>query len=124
MQQKLFTLVDNSIELMSILEMDGKNSYINKAGITMLGFDNAQQVQETPIAQLHAPEHFALVEQQVLPSVMNSGRWSGEMLVRHLKTGEIFPVFNNTIRIDDPATGQPIAVGAVMRDTAGSAGAA
>lgn len=115
-QRKLLTLVDNSIELMSILEMDGKNSYINKAGMAMLGFDNEQQVLETPISQLHAPEHFSLVEQQVLPSVMNLGRWSGEMLVRHLKTGEIFPVYNNTIRIDDPDTGQPIAVGAVMRD--------
>ncbi|QHV96452.1 PAS domain-containing sensor histidine kinase [Spirosoma endbachense] len=116
MERKLLTLVDNSIELMSILELDGKNSYINKAGIAMLGFENVQQVQQTPIAQLHAPEHFDLVEKEVLPSVMNTGSWSGEMLVRHLKTGEIFPVFNNTIRIDDPYSGQPMAVGAVMRD--------
>jgi PAS domain S-box-containing protein len=115
-QQKLLTLVDNSIELMSILELDGTNSYINKAGMAMLGFESAQQVQQTPIAQLHAPEHFALVEQEVLPSVMTTGRWSGEMSVRHLRTGEVFPVFNNTIRIDDPQSGQPIAVGAVMRD--------
>ncbi|WP_080055326.1 PAS domain S-box protein [Spirosoma aerolatum] len=115
-QRKLLTLVDNSIELMSILELDGKNSYLNKAGMTMLGFEDAQQVQQTPIKQLHAPEHFDLVEREVLPSVMSKGRWSGEMLVRHLKTGEIFPVFNNTIRIDDPHTGLPIAVGAVMRD--------
>ncbi|WP_461131735.1 PAS domain S-box protein, partial [Spirosoma aerophilum] len=115
-QQKLLTLVDNSVELMSILELDGTNSYINKAGLALLGFDSAQQVQQTPISQLHTPEHFALVEQEVLPSVMTTGRWSGEMLVRHLKTGEVFPVYNNTIRIDDPLTGQPIAVGAVMRD--------
>jgi PAS domain S-box-containing protein len=115
-QRKLLALVDNSVELMSVLEMDGRNSYINKAGMAMLGFENEQQVQETPIAELHAPEHFELVQQQVLPSVMTTGRWSGEMLVRHLQTGEIFPVFNNTIRIDDPHTGQPIAVGAVMRD--------
>ncbi len=115
-QRKLFTLVDNSVELMSILELDGTNSYINKAGMAMLGFENEQQVQQIPISNLHTPEHFALVEQEVIPSVMNTGRWSGEMLVRHLKTGELFPVFNNTIRIDDPDTGQPIAVGAVMRD--------
>ncbi|GAA4397928.1 hypothetical protein GCM10023187_07900 [Nibrella viscosa] len=115
-QRKLLTLVDNSIELMSILELDGKNSYINKAGMDMLGFETEQQVQETPISSLHAPEHFAQVEQEVLPSVMNTGRWSGVMLVRHLKTGQIFPVFNNTIRIDDPDTGKPVSVGAVMRD--------
>ncbi|QJW91158.1 PAS domain S-box protein [Spirosoma taeanense] len=115
-QQKMLTLVDNSVELMSVLEMDGKNSYINKAGLAMLGFDSEQQMRDTPIEQLHAPEHFLFVEQQVLPSVMSTGRWSGEMLVRHLKTGEIFPVFNNTIRIDDPYTGHPLAIGAVMRD--------
>ncbi|CCH51481.1 PAS/PAC sensor signal transduction histidine kinase [Fibrisoma limi BUZ 3] len=115
-QRKLLTLVDNSVELMSILELDGKNSYLNKAGMDMLGFDSFQQVQETPIAELHAPEHFSLVEQDVLPSVMNLGRWSGKMLVRNLKTSEIFPVFNNTIRIDDPDSGKPIAIGAVMRD--------
>jgi len=52
----------------------------------------------------------------VLPGVMNEGRWAGVMMVRHLQTGEIFPVFNNCIRIDDPITGTPIGVGAVMRD--------
>lgn len=115
-QQKLLTLVENSVELMSILEMDGKNSYLNKAGREMLGFDSVEQVMETPISELHTPEDFEQVSRDVLPAVMGEGRWSGTMLVRHLKTGEVFPVHNNTIRIDDRVTGKPLAVGAVMRD--------
>ncbi|MDB5196637.1 MAG: hypothetical protein JWP88_1008 [Flaviaesturariibacter sp.] len=115
-QQKLFTLVDNSVELMSVLELSGKNSYINKAGMQLLGFDTFQQVLDTPITDLHTPEDIAFVEANVLPSVMQNGRWSGSMNVRHIKTGEVFPVYNNTIRIDDPATGEPMAIGAVMRD--------
>jgi PAS domain S-box-containing protein len=115
-QRKLFTLVDNSIELMSVLELDGRNSYINKAGMEMLGFDNDQQMHETPITDLHTPEDIAFVESHVLPTVMATGRWSGVINVRHLKTKEVFPVSNNTIRIDDPVTGKPMAVGAVMRD--------
>ncbi|WP_266363560.1 PAS domain S-box protein [Tellurirhabdus rosea] len=115
-QQKLLALVENSVELMSVLELDGRNSYINKAGRQMLGFDSDEEVLATPITSLHSPEDFSLVREQVLPSVMNTGRWSGVMRVRHLKTGEHFPLYNNTIRIDDPATGQPIAIGAVMRD--------
>lgn len=47
---------------------------------------------------------------------MSEGRWSGTMMVKHLYSGEVFPVFNNCIRIDDPVSGIPIAVGAVMRD--------
>ncbi len=115
-QQKLITLVDNSADLMSILNIDGTNAYLNKAGMKMLGFDNEEEVQRTPISQLHTKEDFELVEREVLPTVMNKGNWSGEMTVKNLKSGEIFQVFNNCIRIDDPISNELIAVGAVMRD--------
>lgn len=115
-QRKLITLADNSVDLMSILSLDGTNSYINQAGIDLLGFDDAEHVLRVPISELHDPTHFVQVEQEVLPTVMREGRWEGTMLVRHLKTREIFPVYNNCIRIDDPISGAPIAVGAVMRD--------
>lgn len=115
-QLKLVTLVDNSVDLMSILELDGKNSYINPAGREMLGFDTHEQVLATPITHLHQPSDIAFVQSNVLPAVMNSGRWAGEMNVRHLKTGEVFPVHNSAVRIDDPVTNTPLAIGAVMRD--------
>jgi PAS domain S-box-containing protein len=115
-QQKLITLVANSVDLMSILNPDGINSYINEAGRKMLGFETEEQVLQTPISLLHAPEDFETVEREVLPAVMNKGNWRGTMMVRHLITKEIFPVYNNCIRIDDPITGKPMAVGAVMRD--------
>lgn len=114
-QLKLVTLVANSVDLMSILRMDGTNSYINEAGMKMLGFKNAEDVLQTPIANLHTPEDFEFVQTEVLPKVMSEGRWAGQMRVRHLQTGEVFTVYNNCIRIDD-SEGKPIAVGAVMRD--------
>jgi PAS domain S-box-containing protein len=65
---------------------------------------------------LHLPEDFDLVEKEVLPTTINQGRWAGMMRVKHLQTGEVIPVFNNCIRINDPVTGEMIAIGAVMRD--------
>lgn len=115
-QRKLISLVENSVDLMSILKLDGFNAYINLAGQKLLGFRTEAEVLSIPIQQLHRPEDFAMVEREVIPSVMNTGKWSGTMLVRHLQTGEVFPVFNNCFRIDDPVSGMPIAVGAVMRD--------
>lgn len=115
-QQKLIALVANSVDLMSILGMDGINTYINQAGRNLLGFENEEQVKRIPVSELHAPQDFDLVQQEVLPSVMNKGRWAGTMLVKHLQTGEIFPVYNNCFRIDDPVDGNTIGVGAVMRD--------
>ena len=114
-QLKLVTLVANSVDLMSILRMDGTNSYINEAGMKMLGFTSQEEVIQTPIADLHLPEDFEFVQKEILPKVMSEGRWAGEMQVRQLHTGEVFTVYNNCIRIDD-ADGTPIAVGAVMRD--------
>lgn len=115
-ERKLITLADNSVDLMSILQLDGINSYLNQSGMEMLGFDTIEQVKTIPISNLHTPEDFKLVQEEVLPTVMNKGKWSGIMNVRNLKTKEIFPVLNNTIRIDDPVRGTPMAIGAVMRD--------
>ncbi|MGA0556792.1 ATP-binding protein [Larkinella sp. VNQ87] len=115
-QQKLMTLVENSVDLMSILELDGKNSYINKAGKQLLGIEDGQDVSTIPISDLHTPEQFAFVSAEIIPSVMTTGRWSGRFEARHCKTGENIPLYNNCLRIDDHETGQPLAVGAVMRD--------
>ncbi|MEO5942598.1 MAG: PAS domain S-box protein [Ferruginibacter sp.] len=115
-ERKLISLVENSVDMMSILNLEGINSYINEAGMKMLGFDNMEEVRSVPIVQLHTPEDFEFVQREVLPAVSKDGRWAGTMMVRHLKTGEVFPVFNNCFRIADPVSGVPIAVGAVMRD--------
>ncbi|WP_111630409.1 PAS domain-containing protein [Larkinella arboricola] len=115
-QQKLLTLVENSVDLMSVLGLDGRNTYINKAGKQLLGIDDDQDVTRIPIADLHTPEQMDFVRTQVIPTVMTTGRWSGQFAARHLKTGEIIPLYNNCLRIDDPVTGQPLAIGAVMRD--------
>jgi PAS domain S-box-containing protein len=115
-QEKLLCLVDNSIELMSLLGTNNINSYINKAGMELLGFDTMEQVLTTPISELHLKEDYEKVSAHVITSLQSEGRWSGQMNVKNLKTGEVIPVYNNTVRIDDPVTGEVLAFGAVMRD--------
>ena len=115
-RQKLLTLVDNSVDLMAILELNGKNSYINKAGMDILGIPAAADVTQIPIADFHTPEQLAFVESEILPNTMTKGRWAGQFAIRNGKTGEIIPLYNNCHRIDDVRTGEPIGVGAVMRD--------
>lgn len=115
-QQKLISLVNESVDLMSVLELNGRNSYINHAGKQLLGIPKEMEVNEIPIKELHTPTDFEQVEKEVIPSVMKIGHWAGVMNVKNLATKEVFPVFNNTVRIDDPVSGVPIAIGAVMRD--------
>jgi PAS domain S-box-containing protein len=49
-QEKLLTIVANSVDLMSILDMNGINSYINEAGRKLLGFETEEEVLNTPIS--------------------------------------------------------------------------
>lgn len=115
-QRKLITLVDNSVDLMSILNLQGTITYVNEAGKNLMGLRDDYESQNTPISKLHTVEDFVMVTNEVLPTVMNKGIWSGTMNVRHFHSGEVFPVFANCIRIDDPVSGEIIALGAVMRD--------
>lgn len=88
-QRKLNTLVNNSADQMYLLALDGKHSYINQAGKSLLGFENDDQVAQTHISELHAPEDFKEVQKQILPKVMKDETWLGTMRVPHLKTGEL-----------------------------------
>lgn len=116
-QKKLITLVENGVNLMSILNLDGSNSYINAAGIDMLGFTSLTQAINTPISEFYSPEDFELVKREVLPAVLRRGMWTGNMKVIHNATGEVFPVSTTCIRINDSSDAEkPIGVGIVMRD--------
>ena len=114
--QKLLALVDNSVDLMSILELNGANSYINSAGRDILGIDQDADVSIIPISHFHTPEQIKFVETEIIPSVMTTGKWAGQFAIRNGKTGEIIPLFNHCHKILDSHTGEPIGVGAVMRD--------
>ena len=116
LRQKLLTLVDNSVDLMSILDLNGTNSYINSAGRDTLGIEQDADVTVIPISHFHTPDQIAFVESEIIPNVMTHGRWSGEFAISNGKTGEIIPLFNNCHRILDSHTGMPIGVGAIMRD--------
>jgi PAS domain S-box-containing protein len=115
-RQKLLKLVDNSVDLMSLLELNGINSYINAAGREILGIDADADVTVIPINDFHNAEQIAFVQAEIIPNVMGKGKWAGQFAICNAKTGEIIPLYNNCHRIDDPNTGEPIGIGAVMRD--------
>ena len=115
-QRKLITLVDNGVDLMSILNLQGTITYINEAGKNLIGLNDEYDAPSTSTSTSHNINSFELVTNEILPTVISKGIWSGTMNIRHFHSGEVFPVFANCIRIDDPLSGEIIALGAVMRD--------
>jgi PAS domain S-box-containing protein len=105
-QKKLLQLVENSADLMAVLKLDGTPSYINRAGKQLLSVESDQT------SALPLP----FVPEPIQAQALQTGRWSGVIAVDQSQTDQPVPVHSQVVRIDDPATGKPLGLGAVMRD--------
>ncbi|GAA4088826.1 PAS domain S-box protein [Mucilaginibacter panaciglaebae] len=114
-QQKLITLIDNTAETIGITTMSAQVTYLNKAGYKMLGIDNYGDAFR-PAADYFMPPENELNTDDITTSILETGKWQGERLYRHFKTSEAIPVYLNAFRVEDPATGKPIAMASVARD--------
>ena len=113
----LASLVEQASDLMAIADLEGGTPiYLNKAGLKMVGFDNVEEARTRRGIHYIFPEDREFVNTVLWPSVLEKGFWSGEMRLRHFKTGEPIPIHYSAYRIDDPETGQPVNVGNVCSD--------
>jgi len=115
-QQKLLTLVENSSDLIAVANLDGTITYINDAGMKLLGMGNKAAAAIRNIRDLFTLEQLVRLEKEALPAVYNTGRWIGRQLYTNLQTGELIPFHTNAFRLDNPMNGEPVAVACVARD--------
>jgi PAS domain S-box-containing protein len=113
----LASLVEQATDLMAIADLEGGTPiYMNKAGLKMVGFDSPEEARTRRGIHYMFPEDRQFVNAVLWPSVLEKGSWSGEMRLRHFKTGDPIPILYSAFRIDDPKTGQPVNVGNVCSD--------
>jgi formate hydrogenlyase transcriptional activator len=114
--RKLASLVENSMDFIGMSTLEAEVLFINRAGQAMVGLDGDEQTQKTKVSDYFAPENLKLVEQVVLPSVFKDGRWEGETIVRHLKTGASIPMWQHIFFITEDGTGRRLALATIGRD--------
>ena len=116
-RQLLASLVEQATELMAIGDLEaGTPIYLNKAGLKMVGLDSLEEARTRRGLHYMFPEDRPFINAVLWPSVLEKGSWSGEMRLRHFKTGDPIPILYSAFRIDDPETGQPVSVGNVCSD--------
>jgi PAS domain S-box-containing protein len=116
-RRRLALLVEQAADLMAIADLSGeKPIYLNKAGMKMVGFDSWEEARARRGIHYMFPEDRQFMNEVLWPTVLEKGSWSGEMRLRHFKTGDPIPILYSAFRIDDPETGQPINVASVGRD--------
>jgi signal transduction histidine kinase len=57
-----------------------------------------------------------VLQERILPTLAETGRWEGEVSFRHFKTGLPIPVYYNVFTVKDSQTGEPMALATVTKD--------
>jgi PAS domain S-box-containing protein len=115
-QQQLLSLVENSNDLIMVSNLDGQLTYVNEAGIRLLGLPNKAAAVKRTLKDFCTPSFYELVKEQIIPALLRDGKWTGRQEYQHQETGEYLPFLTNAFRLDSPMSGRPIAIAAVARD--------
>ncbi|MCX9010787.1 MAG: PAS domain S-box protein [Candidatus Methanoperedens sp.] len=107
----LSAAVEEAPNGIQIVDLDGRIIFSNKAVKTIYGF-SPEEFRGKHVNEMNAdPE---LASRVIIPAIKETGRWIGEIMVRH-KDGRIFPILLNACMIKD-SRGEPIAMVGIITD--------
>jgi signal transduction histidine kinase len=112
---RFVSVIERSSDFIGIATLDGKPQYINPAGLEHVGLSGMEQASRLRLLDFVAPEERRRVRDELWPIVMQAGRWSGEIKLRHFGTNATIPFLVDWFRIDDPRTGRPMNIATVSR---------
>jgi PAS domain S-box-containing protein len=115
-QRRMASLIDRSSEFVGFARLGGTVEYLNRAGCELVGLSDIEEARRLAIFDFLAPDERPRAHRDLMPLVMATGRWLGELNFRHFKTGEDIPLLVDWFRIDDLRTGRPMNMATVSRD--------
>ena len=115
-RQKFVSLVENCTDFIGMAALDGRVLYINPAGRDIVGLDSEAAARQALMADYLPPDMERYFETDVLPTVLKSGHWEGEVAFKHIKTGVPVPIYQVMFLIRYPSDGGPFCLAIVARD--------
>ncbi|GAB2684524.1 sensor domain-containing protein [Thalassiella azotivora] len=114
-RERLAALVQKSGDLVATSDLDGNLTFLNDAGVRLLGLDSAEQVLGTSPLELFTDTDRPVGEKGQ-ETLMSGWDWRGTVHLRHARTGEAIPVDLDAFVVTDPVDDRPLALAAVGRD--------
>jgi signal transduction histidine kinase len=116
-EKRRFTaVVQRTTDFVGIASLSGQVQYVNPAGLQLVGLNTLDDALRLHVLDFIAPQCRKTLQDQVWPLVLRTGRWKGEIDLRHFGSGIPIPFLIDSFRIDDPRTGEPMNVATVSRD--------
>ncbi|GAB4329426.1 MAG: hypothetical protein OHK0038_03430 [Flammeovirgaceae bacterium] len=113
-QQKFVAMAENSSDLITMYDFNGKLLYINPAGRLMLGIKQEQPIQHITIADIAKLNKSSTLIDRVLSEVKRQGFMKQEMLIYHTVSGNAIQVEALTFVITDDS--KFLCLASMMRD--------
>ncbi len=114
--QRLIAIVENSSDFIGLASMEGQSTYLNPAGMKLVGLQNIEEVKSKSIFDCFSKEDAKILIEEIMPATVRDGLWQGEFRLRNFQTGENIPVDFTLFTVKDPETGEAVGVANVTRD--------
>ena len=115
-RHQLVSLVEHSRDFISLANMDGRISYINRNGMELVGLDGLEEARSTTQVHYFPEEDVLRMDSEVMPALLAKLHWRGEYRFKHFKTGKHIPIEIDSFIINDGVQQEPIGIGVVARD--------
>lgn len=111
----LSLVVDRAPELIAVFDLEGDLEHANVRARRRLGVSE-EEVSRLTVADYFAPEAHRVFESEVRPALERDGHWVGALSLRQASSDATAPVRLNVFRLDDPESGEPLAVATMSQD--------
>ena len=116
LRQLFVSLLDNSVDFISVADPTGRPIYLNTAGRRMVGLAPEFPIEHTRIEEYYPPDLRSFASDVILKTMMEGGVWSGDTFFQHFQTHERIPVSDTHFAIRDASGKRIIGYGTVTRD--------
>jgi hypothetical protein len=112
--EMLQRVADNSTQGIGWADLDGTVHYFNQALRRLLALGADEDLRRYSFRDFYAAAQNLDLQERILPSVMESGHWTGELDIR-ARDGRIIPTLHNVFLIRD-GMGRPLALANMLTD--------
>ncbi|WDF55683.1 PAS domain S-box protein [Mucilaginibacter sp. KACC 22063] len=114
-QERLLLLIENTNDFISLSSPEGFVTYVNKAGLELLGFENIDEAKR-PNMDYIMPDELPKLQEQINPSLLSEGQWSGHINFRHFVSKEPIPGYGTTFLLKDRYSDRLLGRATIFRD--------
>jgi len=114
-RERFVSVLQNTQDFIGICDLRGVPSFVNRAGLEMVGLDSLEQAKLTPLAEFFFEEDRSRVIGEFLPQVLRDGQGEIEIRFRHFKTGAARWMAYKVVTLRDH-TGAPTGFATVSQD--------